>query len=182
MKMPSIDKLLEDHLKDIYNAENQLLKALPKMAKAATAEGLQEAFASHLEETRGQVERLDRIGKLLGIKLTGKKCAGMEGLIEEGKEALEAEGPEGIIDLALIAGAQKVEHYEISAYGTARALAEELGNSEVAELLQETLNEESAADEKLTAITQEEVMPLARSGGSGEEMAVAPRNGSRRRR
>jgi ferritin-like metal-binding protein YciE len=188
MKILSIEKLLEDQLKDIYNAENQLVKALPKMAKASSAQGLKEAFTSHLEETRGQVERLDRIGKLLGIKLTGKKCAGMEGLIEEGKEALEADGPEGVIDLALIAGAQRVEHYEISAYGSARALAEQLGQSEIAELLQESLDEESAADEKLTGISQKEVMPGAVSsegegeGEGEEEMVVVPRNGSRRRR
>jgi ferritin-like metal-binding protein YciE len=106
----------------------------------------------------------------------------MEGLIEEGKEAIEAEGPEGVIDLGLIAGAQRVEHYEISAYGSARALAEQLGHSEVVELLQESLDEESAADEKLTGIAQEEVMPGAASVDVEEEMAVAPRNGSRRRR
>jgi ferritin-like metal-binding protein YciE len=183
MKIPSIEKLLEDQLKDLYNAENQLVKALPKMAKAASSEGLREAFSSHLEETRGQVKRLDRIGKLLGIKLSGKKCVGMEGLIEEGKEIIEADGQEGVLDLGLIAGAQKVEHYEISAYGSARALAEQLGQSEVAALLQETLDEESAADEKLTGIAMEEVMPTAEAGEAEEVMAAAaPRNGSRRRR
>ena len=183
MKIPSIEKLLEDQLKDLYNAENQLVKALPKMAKAASSDGLREAFTSHLEETRGQVKRLDRIGKLLGIKLSGKKCVGMEGLIEEGKEIIEADGQEGVLDLGLIAGAQKVEHYEISAYGSARALAEQLGQSEVAALLQETLDEESAADEKLTGIAMEEVMPTAEAGEAEEAMAAAaPRNGSRRRR
>jgi ferritin-like metal-binding protein YciE len=182
MKIPSIEKLLEDQLKDLYSAENQLVKALPKMAKNATAEGLKEAFTSHLEETRGQVDRLDRIGKHLGIKLTGKKCVGMEGLIEEGKEVLEAEGPEGVIDLGLIAAAQKVEHYEISAYGSARALAEQLGLSEVAALLQESFDEESAADEKLTGIAQEEVMPNSGSTDVEEEVESAPGNGSRRRR
>jgi ferritin-like metal-binding protein YciE len=185
MKIPSIEKLLEDQLKDLYSAENQLLKALPKMAKAASAEGLKDAFASHLEETRAQVARLDEVGKLLGFKLTGKKCAGMEGLIEEGKEMIEAEGPDGVIDLGLIGGAQRVEHYEISGYGTARALAEQLGHSEVASLLQETLDEESAANEKLTGIALEVVMPTAESSEEEEEeeqeTESVPRNGPRRR-
>src|ERR1700748_2610721 len=119
MKMPSIDKLLEDQLKDIFRAENQLVKALPKMAKKASAPGLKDAITSHLEETKNQVERLNQIGQTLGIKLTGKKCKAMEGLIEEGTEVLEAEGPGPVIDAALIAAAQRVEHYEISAYGSA---------------------------------------------------------------
>jgi ferritin-like metal-binding protein YciE len=178
MKLTSVSKLLEDQLKDLYNAENQLVKALPKMAKASSSEGLKEAFVSHLEETRGQVERLDEIGKLLGVKLTGKKCVGMEGLIEEGKEALEAEGQEGVLDLALIAGAQKVEHYEISAYGSARALAEQLGQADVVALLQESLDEESAADEKLTAIAGSEVMPTAPTEEEQEKEIDA---GNRRR-
>jgi len=158
MKLTSIEKLLEDQLKDLYSAENQLVKALPRIAKASTTEGLKEAFTSHLEETRGQVARLDKAAKILGFKPTGKKCAAMEGLLEEGKEAMEAEGPDGVIDLALIASAQRVEHYEISAYGSARALAEQVGQSEVVKLLQESLEEESAADEKLAGIAQM-VMP-----------------------
>ncbi len=168
MKVPTLDKLLEDQLKDLYSAENQLVKALPQMAKAANAAGLQDAINGHLEETKGQVERLDKIGKTLGIKLTGKKCAAMEGLVEEGGEALEMEAPDAIIDLAIIAAAQRVEHYEISAYGSARALAEHLGHDEVVQLLQETLDEESAADEKLTGIAEDEVFPSA-SNESDEE-------------
>jgi ferritin-like metal-binding protein YciE len=178
MKIPSIEKLLEDQLKDIYSAENQLVKALPRMAKASAADGLKEAFTAHLEETRGQVARLDEVAKLLGVKLTGKKCVAMEGLIEEGKEVIDAEGPAEVIDLALIAGAQKVEHYEISAYGSARALAEQLGHSEVASLLQESLDEESAADEKLTGIALDEVMP----GVGAEKVASGPSRGSGGRR
>lgn len=185
MKIPNLEKLLEDQLKDIYSAEKQLLKALPKMAKAANAEGLKTAFTEHLEETKGQVERLEQIASTLEIKLTGKKCAAMEGLVEEGSEAIEVEGPDAIIDLALIAAAQRVEHYEISAYGSARALAEQLGHTEVVEMLQETLDEESAADEKLSAIASDEVMPEA--GGSDEEEGEeegeeeeAPRAKSRR--
>lgn len=169
MKIPNLEKLLEDQLKDIYSAEKQLLKALPKMAKAANAEGLKSCFTEHLEETKGQIERLEQIAATLEIKLTGKKCAAMEGLVEEGSEAIEVEGPDAIIDLALIAAAQRVEHYEISAYGSARALAEQLGHTEVVEMLQETLDEESAADEKLSAIASDEVMPEAGEPEEGEE-------------
>ena len=161
MKLQNLGKLFEDQIKDIYSAENQLLKALPKMAKRATTKGLKQAFTNHLEETKHQVERLDQIGQSLGIKLTGKKCKAMEGLIEEGAEVLEAEGPDAIIDAALIVAAQRVEHYEISAYGSARAFAKELGHEEAVELLQTTLDEESAADEKLTSLSEEEVLPTA---------------------
>jgi ferritin-like metal-binding protein YciE len=159
MKIATVAKLLEDQLKDIYNAENQLVKALPKMAKKASCRGLKDAITSHLQETRHQVERLDEIGQILSLRLTGKKCKAMEGLVEEGAEVLEAEGPGPVIDAALIAAAQRVEHYEIFAYGSARALAEHLGHQDVARLLQETLDEESAADEKLTSICEEEVLP-----------------------
>jgi ferritin-like metal-binding protein YciE len=168
MKLPTIAKLLEDQLKDIYSAENQLVKALPKMAKKASYEGLKDAITSHLEETKHQVERLDEIGQSLGIKLTGKKCQAMEGLIEEGAEVLEADGPGPVIDSALIAAAQRVEHYEISAYGSARALARQLGHEDVVALLEETLEEESAADEKLTALSEDEILPtVASAHGNG---------------
>jgi ferritin-like metal-binding protein YciE len=161
MKIPSIAKLLEDQLKDLYSAETQLVKALPKLAKKAASTELKNAFTSHLEETKNHVERLTEIGTILGLKMTGKKCKAMEGLVEEGAEVLEAEGPGPVIDAALIAAAQRVEHYEISAYGSARALATHLGHENVAELLQETLDEESAADEKLTSISEEEILPNA---------------------
>jgi ferritin-like metal-binding protein YciE len=161
MKLPTIAKLLEDQLKDIYSAETQLVKALPKMAKKASIKGLKEAITAHLEETKHQVERLDQIGETLNIKLTGKKCKAMEGLIQEGAEVLEADGPGAVIDTALIAAAQRVEHYEISAYGSARSLAQHLGHESVVELLQETLDEESAADEKLTGLCEEEILPAA---------------------
>ena len=167
MKLPTLAKLLEDQLKDLDSAENQLVKALPKMAKKASSAGLHEAISSHLEETRHQIMRLDAIGERLGIKLTGKKCRAMEGLIEDGAEVLEAEGPGPVIDAALIAAAQRVEHYEISAYGSARALAELLEQVDAVKLLQDTLDEESAADEKLTSLSEEEVLPAA---GSIEEV------------
>lgn len=169
MKLETLDKLFHDQLKDLYSAENQLVKALPKMAKKASNDALQEAFKSHLVETKVQLERLTKIGEMLSIKLTGKKCKAMEGLVEEGKEILEAEGEDGVLDAGLIAAAQRVEHYEISAYGSARAMAEKLGHTEAVELLQETLNEESAADEKLTGIAEEEIYPQIQSDESGEE-------------
>jgi ferritin-like metal-binding protein YciE len=160
MKLPTIAKLFEDQIKDIYSAETQLVKALPKMAKKASTGGLKDAFTKHLEETKHQVERLDQIGESLGLKLTGKKCKAMEGLIEEGAEILEATGSGPVIDAALIVAAQRVEHYEISAYGSARAFAQHLGHEEVVELLQTTLDEEAAADEKLTSLCEEEVLPM----------------------
>jgi ferritin-like metal-binding protein YciE len=169
MKIPSLEKLFEQQLKDLFSAENQLVKALPRMAKAASGETLKEAFTSHLEETKGHVERLEELGKKLGVKLSGKKCKAMEGLIEEGKEVIEAEGPSGVIDAALIAAAQRVEHYEISAYGTARTLAEELGHKDFATVLQETLDEENAADEKLTHVCTEESLPAASAGEEDED-------------
>jgi ferritin-like metal-binding protein YciE len=168
MKLPTLAKLLEGQLKDLYSAETQLTKALPKLAKKASFAGLKQAILAHLEETKLQVERLNQIGESLEIKLSGKKCKAMEGLIEEGAEVLESEGPGPIIDAALIAAAQRVEHYEISAYGSTRAIAEQLGHADVVALLQSTLDEESAADEKLTAISLEEILPNA-----GVDAAVA---------
>ncbi len=161
-KVNSLDKVLEDELKDLYSAENQLLKALPRMAKKAATASLKEAFTSHLEETKGQVERLQKVGTILGIKLTGKVCKAMQGLVEEGKEVLEEDSDnKALIDVLLIGSAQRVEHYEIAGYGTARAIAEKLGQHEVAQLLQQTLDEESAADKKLTAISEGEVLAAA---------------------
>lgn len=147
-------QLLEDELKDLYSAENQIIKALPRMARGASAPQLKRAFERHLEETRRQVDRLQQIGEQLDIRLTGKKCKGMEGLIEEGKEILEEDLDESALDAGLIGAAQKVEHYEIAAYGTARTHAEMLGLTKVARLLQQTLDEESATDEKLTQIAE----------------------------
>ena len=149
-----LEELLIDELKDLYNAENQIIKALPKMAKAASSPDLRRAFERHLEETRKQVERLDQIGEQLEARLTGKKCHGMEGLIEEGKEIMSQDLEENALDAGLIGAAQKVEHYEIAAYGTARAHAEMLGYTKVARLLQQTLNEEGMTDKKLTQLAE----------------------------
>jgi ferritin-like metal-binding protein YciE len=152
--MNPLEELLVDELKDLYSAENQIVKALPRMAKAATSSELRRAFERHLEETRRQIERLDQIGEELEMKMTGKKCKGMEGLIAEGKELLEEDLDEDALDAGLIGAAQKVEHYEIAAYGTARTHAEMLGFRKVAKLLQQTLNEEGATDKKLTQLAE----------------------------
>ena len=157
--LDTLKSLLEDQIKDLYNAENQLVKALPKMAKKATSEKLRAAFESHLEETRGHVDRLTAIAQILETKPGGKTCKAMQGLVEEGKEVLEEDGEDSVIDAALIAAAQRVEHYEISAYGSARAMAEQLGEPRIIRLLQSTLDEEAAADKKLSSISTGEVLP-----------------------
>lgn len=149
-KLTSLQVLLTQEIKDLYNAETQLVKALPKMAKAATNPDLKKGFTSHLEETKGHVERLEKVAEILGASPKGKVCKAMKGLVEEGAEAIEEEGDPVIKDLALIGAAQRVEHYEIAGYGTARALAEALQLTDVVELLQETLDEESNCDGTLT--------------------------------
>ena len=154
MKLESLQDLLLHELKDLYSAETQIVKALPKMAKAASSEELRTAFEEHLEETKKQVERLEQIFERLGTSARGKKCKGMEGLLEEGKEIIEEDGEDMVKDAALISAAQHVEHYEIAGYGCARTFASLLGQEEIAELLQETLDEEGAADKKLTEIAE----------------------------
>jgi len=155
MKVETLHDLYVEELKDLYNAENQLVKALPKMAKAATSSELREAFESHLAETKGQVERLDTIFTELGVKATGKKCKAMEGLIEEGKELMEEDIDPEVLDAGLIAAAQRVEHYEMAGYGCVRTFATLLGYGEAARLLQETLDEEGSADKKLTRLSKD---------------------------
>lgn len=148
-------ELYLDELKDLYNAENQLVKALPKMAKAANSEELREGFEEHLEQTKGHVERLEKIFEALGESPKGKKCAGMEGLVKEGSEVMDEDFEGAVMDAALIGAAQRVEHYEIAAYGTVIAFANQLGESEHASLLKETLEEEKETDEKLTALSED---------------------------
>lgn len=159
--MRSLRDLYVDELKDLYNAENQLVKALPRMAKAASAPELKAAFTEHLEVTRGQVARLEEIFAALGVGPKGKKCVAMEGLIEEGKGLLEEGAADAVLDAALIVAAQKVEHYEMAGYGSARTFAELLGFPEAAGLLQRTLDEEAEADAKLTALARAFVNPHA---------------------
>jgi ferritin-like metal-binding protein YciE len=139
-------------LRDIYHAEKQLVKALPKMAKAATDRKLQDAFTSHLEETKGHVERLDEVFEKLDAAKRGKRCEAMEGLIEEGRELIEEVQEGDVRDAGLITAAQKVEHYEMAAYGSLATFAKQLGNNEVASLLEKTLEEEKSADKKLNEI------------------------------
>ena len=147
-----LKELYIDELKDLYNAENQLVKALPKMAKAASSDELSQGFGEHLEQTRGHVQRLEKIFQSLGETPKGKKCKGMEGLVAEGAEVMEEDFEDSVMDAALIGAAQRVEHYEIAAYGTVCAFAEALGESEQASLLNETLEEEKETDEKLTKL------------------------------
>jgi ferritin-like metal-binding protein YciE len=155
MEPTPLQELLVDELKDLFSAENQLIKALPRIAKAATSPELRRAFAKHLKETEQQAARLEQIGRALDIKVTGKKCKGMEGLINEAKELLQEDMDEDALDAGLIGAAQKVEHYEIAAYGTARTHAQVLGHAKIAQLLQQTLDEEGATDKKLTALAEQ---------------------------
>jgi len=154
MKLDSLRTLWIEEMRDLYNAEHQLLKALPKMAKRASTPELKEAFESHLEETRTHVERLEEIFAKLGKKPGGKTCKAMKGLVEEGSEMLKEDGPDSVIDAGIIAAAQRVEHYEMAGYGAARTFASLLGEDDAEELLQTTLDEEGAADEKLTEIAE----------------------------
>ncbi|MEO8665870.1 MAG: ferritin-like domain-containing protein [Ignavibacteria bacterium] len=154
-KLKTLEDFLIDELKDLYSAEKQLIKALPKMAKAATSEELKQAFTDHLAETENHVARLEKISKIIGKGLSGKKCVAMEGLVKEGKELMEEDATPEVMDVALICAAQKVEHYEIGSYGCTVTYARLLGMEKVEDLLGETLEEEKAADEKLTDIAAE---------------------------
>lgn len=168
MKESALKELYIDELRDVYNAENQLTKALSKMAKAATSDDLRAGFEEHLEQTKGHVERLETIFKELGEKPTGKKCKGMEGLVEEGNEMIKEGDLEGeALDAGLISAAQRVEHYEIAAYGCARTYANLLGEDDAAELLEQTLKEEKETDQKLTKLA-EKINVEAEAEASGE--------------
>jgi ferritin-like metal-binding protein YciE len=169
MSLDSLEKLFLDELRDIYNAEKQLTRALPRMAKAAKSPELRQAFTTHLKETEGQIQRLERVFKEVGQAVRGKKCKGMEGLIEEGKEKMEEEGEPEVLDAALIASAQKVEHYEIASYGCLRTYAELLGYSSAVELLQQNLEEEEATDKKLTELGESGINRSAAMAGAGQE-------------
>ncbi len=170
MPNKTLKKLYVDELKDLYSAENQLVKALPKMAKAS-AEDLRKGFEEHLEQTKGHVQRLEKIFAALDENPKGKKCVGMEGLVKEGSEIMEEDFEDQVLDAALIAAAQRVEHYEIAAYGTVREFAKILGEAKHASLLEETLDEERETDEKLTDHAKEI---------NAEANAEAPRRRARR--
>src|SRR6266436_4187368 len=152
MKLDTLQKLYTSELRDLYNAENQLLKALPKMAKAASSEELKDAFEKHLEQTKSHVERLERVFEELDEKPKGKTCRAMKGLVEEGSEILQQDGEESVLDAGIIVAAQKVEHYEIAGYGSVRTFAHLLGQDKAAERLQTTLDEESETNELLNRL------------------------------
>jgi ferritin-like metal-binding protein YciE len=157
MEMESLKDLFIDQLKDIYSAETQVTKALPKMAKKASSTELQNAFKMHLDQTQDQIKRLDEIFSSLGKNPKGKKCKGMQGLLEEGEEMMSEDATPEVLDAGLIAAAQRVEHYEISAYGTARAYARVLGDEKAASLLDQTLQEESETDKKLNQLAEGQI-------------------------
>lgn len=164
MPMETLQDLFEHELKDIYHAEKQLLKALPKMAKGAMSDKLRAGFEEHLEQTQTHVERLEEVFSLIDVAARGKRCEAMEGLIEEGSAILQEEEESDVRDAALIAAAQKVEHYEIASYGTLCTYAEMLGLAEAKELLGQTLTEEKETDEKLTTLAESEVNTAAMAG------------------
>ena len=173
MTVASLHDLLVDELKDLFSAEHQLFKALPRMARAAHNPELRTAFEKHLQETHGHAQRLEQICDSLDARPRGKKCVAMEGLIEEGKELLEEGGPVQVLDAGLIGAAQKVEHYEMAAYGTARAHAQLLGYRGVVDLLQQTLDEESAANDKLSQIAESTVNLQAVRSGNGQRQGAS---------
>ncbi len=161
MKLDTLQKLYTNELRDLYNAEHQLLKALPKMAKAASSEELKGAFEKHLEQTKSHVKRLEQVFEELDEKPKGRTCRAMKGLIEEGSEILREDGEESILDASIIVAAQKVEHYEIAGYGSVRTFAHLLGQNKAAELLQTTLNEESETNELLNRLAESTINPEA---------------------
>jgi ferritin-like metal-binding protein YciE len=154
MKLKSLQDLFVDHLEDLYDAEARIVKALPKMAKKASSPDLQAAFHEHLEQTKGHVQRLEQVFQKLGMKTKSKTCQATKGLIEEGEEIIGESGTPEVMDAGLIAAAQKVEHYEMAAYGTARTWAEQLGHRDVVGLLSQTLEEEKETDQKLTRLAE----------------------------
>lgn len=178
MKIESLRDLYVEQLQDLYNAEQQLIKALPKMAKAASSEDLKAAFEEHLEKTRGHAQRIETICEQMGKKANGKKCKAMEGLVKEGGEVIEEDMEEGIKDAALIAAAQRVEHYEIAGYGCVHAYATRLGDDAAARLLSQTLAEEKEADETLNDIAEALDMEVEAEPRAAEKRAV--KTGGRR--
>jgi ferritin-like metal-binding protein YciE len=161
MKLDTLEQLYVSELRDLYSAENQLLKALPKMAEGASSPDLKDAFEQHLEQTKGHLERLERLFQQLDESPKGKTCQAMKGLIEEGSEILKEEGEESVLDAGMIVAAQKVEHYEIASYGSVRTFANLLGEDEAAKLLQSTLDEESETNEILNRLAETVVNPEA---------------------
>ncbi|MGA9883741.1 MAG: ferritin-like domain-containing protein [Candidatus Acidiferrales bacterium] len=166
-KTEGLRELYVDELRDLYDAEHRLIKALPKMAKAADSEQLRSGFEHHLEQTKGHAERLEQIFESMGEQAKAKKCKGIEGIVSEGSELLDEDFKGAVKDAAIIASAQRVEHYEIAAYGSVRSFAEQLGETKAASLLQQTLNEEKETDAKLTQMSQ--TINAQAAGGSSSE-------------
>lgn len=178
--MDSLKELLTEELKDIYSAEKQLLKALPKMAKNANSDELRGALEEHLEVTRGQVDRLEQVFESLGATAKAKTCKAMQGLVAEANEIMEEDAEGMLADAGIIAAAQKVEHYEMASYGTVRTWARLCGENEAAELLQETLDEEGEADKRLTELAENIVNPQAESQGGNEQSRGGKSSGGKK--
>jgi ferritin-like metal-binding protein YciE len=178
--LESLEDLYVEELKDLYSAEKQLVRALPKMARAATNEDLAQAFADHLEQTEEHVTRLEQIFDDLGRSPRGRKCKGMEGLLEEGKEFMQEDAEPDVLDAALISAAQRVEHYEMAGYGSVRTYAMQLGFGDQARILQQTLNEEGQADKLLTQLAESRINIDAQNGEGGEEEDDRPSHSRRR--
>ena len=181
MPNEGLRELYLDELKDLYSAENQLIKALPKMAKAASSEQLREGIEEHLEQTKEQARRLERIFEMMDENPKGKKCVGMEGLVKEGQELMREDFEDEVMDAGIIGAAQRVEHYEIAAYGTARTFAEVLGENEHVPLLEETLEEEKETDRKLNELANQ-INEEAKRQPSQAERETSSRGGKRRSR
>ena len=178
MKATTLKDVYVDELRDLYNSEQQLIKALPKMAKAATSEDLRQGFEEHLEQTKGHAQRLEEIFQALGESIKGKKCKGMEGIVAEGAEVISEDYEGAAMDAAIISAAQRVEHYEIAGYGSVHAYATILGETEAANLLERTLNEEKETDQKLTDISESinEEANRTRNRSTADEKEVRPKH------
>ena len=171
MPVKSVQDLFVEELRDIYHAEKQILKALPKMAKSATNQELKQAFELHLEQTRGQVERLEQVFDQLDVPKRGRRCEAMEGLLEEARSTMEDIEDQSVLDVGMIINAQKVEHYEIAGYGSLVALAKQLGHNDAAQLLEQTLNEEKETDQKLNQVALRVANPSASGQGGGKQQS-----------
>lgn len=180
MKIDSLETLLQEELKDIYSAEKQLIKAIPKMAKKASSPELKRALEEHLRVTERQAERIEQVFELLGQKPKAKTCEAMKGIIEEAQDMMSEDMDDAVMDAAIIGCAQKVEHYEIASYGTVRTWAERIGNNRAAKLLDQTLQEEGDADKRLTGLAESMINEEAESGSSGSR-PTRKTAGSRRR-
>jgi ferritin-like metal-binding protein YciE len=182
MQLSTLNDLFVKELRDMYSAERQLVQTLPKMAKQATAPELADAFQQHLGETEQHVQRLEQAFELLDVGSRGPVCKGMKGIIEEGKELIEEHPEPDVLDAGMIAAAQRVEHYEIAAYGTLREYANVLGHTEIATLIEQTLEEEKAADQKLTQLAEHGINAMATNGSDVAGKGGGPRSSTQRRR